>query len=82
MSANNYYLSGPWNHCAAVTPHNTNTFPESVLFVTTGGTLTVVTVKDVEVQVTVPNNFHLNCLVKAVKATGTAASGIIRFGQS
>lgn len=82
MTRDNSYLSGPWDHCEAVTPSNSTIFPESVLYITTGGTLTVTTNKKVDVQITVPNNFTLNCLVTAVKATGTAASGIIRFGQS
>ena len=50
--------------------------PAIALYVETGGDICFVSWRGAERTVAVPDNGHLQCAVRQVKATGTTASGI------
>ena len=71
-------LSGPGTDYLPVTPHDTNELSEVLisLYVEIGGSVTFVSVRGVERTVNLPDNGWLICGVRAVRATGTTATGL------
>ena len=73
-------LTSPIESGFAITPHDSNelTHITRQLFVGSGGNLSVTLKNGDELTFTnLPNAYLLDCRVKAVKATGTTASGIL-----
>lgn len=71
-------LGDPARDLAPVTPSDTGALPQvaTALFVETGGTVRIVTALGAERDVTLPDFTLLPVGVRAVRATGTTASGI------
>jgi len=71
-------LSGPATDIVPVTPDDSADLPETAiaLYVETGGTLSLVSVKGGSRTVTVGSNFILPVGVVRVHSTGTTATGI------
>lgn len=71
-------LSGPATDIQPVTPDDAAQLPEVAiaLYVETGGTLSIVTVRDTTRIVTVADQSILPVGVRQVNATGTTATGI------
>lgn len=68
-------------HAASVTPSDATVFVHpSAIYVGTAGAVAVVTEGGDTVTITTANNGeYLGCMVKQVLATGTTASGIVRY---
>ncbi|QHQ36409.1 spike base protein, RCAP_Rcc01079 family [Algicella marina] len=77
-------LNGPATDLVPVTPHNTNDLADVALalYVETGGSLSIVTVKGETRSVTVGDLSILPVGVRRVRNNGTTATGIHAFTVS
>ena len=71
-------LQGPGTDYLPVVPHDTDELAEVAisLYAEIGGAVTFVSVRGIERTVVLPDNGWLICGVRAVKATGTTATGL------
>lgn len=78
FSSRSSTLNGPGTDYLPLTPHDTDDLPEVVIsvYAQTGGDVTFVSARGEERMVTLPDFGWLICGVRAIRATGTTATGL------